>query len=249
MTALTAQRSRSQDVWKYRQFTLASGSKAYKGGQCVINPGTGKVIPASAAVGQISIGVFAETVDASSTGTNADTPINVDLVREVQLEWWPNSGSNAVAATDLGALCYMEDDNVVGISPIGFSLAGRVWGVDSVRGVAVERLSASAAPQLTQSPAVAFAANDLVIANNPVSGTLYDIPTTAGASTVTLPATSKKGTILYFKADGTKNGHTVQYRDGTGPVNLTTALTASKRHLCVAVFDGTSWFANAYVSP
>jgi len=91
--------------------------------------------------------------------------------------------------------------------------------------------------------------NDSVIASDPASGLIYDIPTTAAASTVTLPAAAAEGTILYFVADGTKNGHTVQYRDATGPVNLTTALTASKRHQVTAIYLNAKWTANAYVSP
>ncbi len=55
--------------------------------------------------------------------------------------------------------------------------------------------------------------------------------------------------MLYFVADGTKNGHTVTYRDATGTVALTTALTASKRHLVVATFLNGLWNANAYVGP
>ena len=53
--------------------------------------------------------------------------------------------------------------------------------------------------------------------------------------------------MLYFSADGVKNAHTVQYRQGATP--LTTALTASKRHLVVALFLDGTWRANAYVSP
>lgn len=111
--------------------------------------------------------------------------------------------------------------------------------------------SDSSAPleNLRTATATAFAANDSIIASNPPSGTTYDIPTTGAASTVTLPDTAAEGTILYFTADGTKNGHTVQYRDATGPANLTTALTASKRHLAVAIHQGDKWFVNAYVSP
>jgi hypothetical protein len=95
----------------------------------------------------------------------------------------------------------------------------------------------------------AFSSNNINLGASPNSGAVYDIPTTAAASTVTLPATATEGTILYFVADGTKNGHTVQYRDATGPVNLTTALTASKRHLVIAVALNGLWNCNAYVSP
>ena len=78
---------------------------------------------------------------------------------------------------------------------------------------------------------------------------VYDVPTTGAASTITLPASSIEGATIQFVADGTKNAHTVTYRDATGPTALTTALLASKRHLVVATYLGGKWFANAYVSP
>jgi hypothetical protein len=248
MTALTQSRRQSQEVWIKHQFTLKSGTKAWKGGKCVISPGTGKVIPAVAGVGYTEIGTFDEDIDA----TSADALVNVNLNRQLTLEYWVNSGTNAIAATDLGAIAYSEDDNVVGISPVGYSPAGRIWGLDSVRGVAVERLASSGLGSLSglranQSPAVVFASNDIVIADYPVSGTSYDVPATGAASTISLPANANEGTILYFAADGTKNGHTVQYRDVT--TAITAALTASKRHMVEVMFKGAKWYALSTVSP
>jgi hypothetical protein len=75
------------------------------------------------------------------------------------------------------------------------------------------------------------------------------VPATGAASTVTLPAAALDGTSASFVADGTANAHTVQYRDATGVVNLTAALTAAKRHLVIVEKVGGKWFANAYVSP
>ena len=68
----------------------------------------------------------------------------------------------------------------------------------------------------------------------------------SAASTIDLPD-GNEGDVIYFSADGVKNGHTVQYRDGTTPI--TTALTAAKRHLVVCLFLDGTWRANAYVSP
>lgn len=101
--------------------------------------------------------------------------------------------------------------------------------------------------RLSESPAVAFVANDLVIQDDPMPGTVFDIPTTAGASTVTLPADAQEGCVLYFAADGVKNGHTVQYRDVA--TAITAALTLSKRHLVQCVFLNGGWTAIAHVSP
>lgn len=94
----------------------------------------------------------------------------------------------------------------------------------------------------------AYVSNDsipLSITHNAV----YDVPTTGAASTITLPASAPTGTRAYFLADGVKNGHTVQYRDATGPTNLTAALTLSKRHLAVAVKLATAWAVTVAVAP
>ncbi len=250
MTALAKERMQLAENWKYRQFTL-TGAKGWKGGAAAISTvgaTAGKVVPASALPGLIVIGKFAETIDA----TAADKLVNVELSLEIVIEWWVNgTAGDAVAATDVGKIAYIKDDNTVSILPNGSSPMGRIWAFDATKGVAIERLQAAPGGGtlgVLTSPA-AFTANDMVMPNNPASGSVIDIPTTAAASTVTLPATTRDGTVLYFFADGTKNGHTVQYRDATGPVNLTTALTASKRHLVVAVSLGGKWAANAYIAP
>jgi hypothetical protein len=252
MTALAAARARSQEIWKYKRFTLLSGSIAYQGGIACIDTTTGKVVPGSTATTLLVIGMFAETIDASA----GDKLVNVDLGREVAIEWLVNSGSGAVASTDVGSVCYVKDDQTVTITPTGASIAGRVWAVDSTRGVAVERLADVPSPTATLDALTAvdtspgsFSAGDLVIASNPHSGAIFEIPTTAANSTVTLPATAVEGTVCHFVADGSHNGHTVQYRDATGPTNITTALTASKRHMVVAAFLNSKWRAIAYVSP
>lgn len=247
MTALTNERQSHQESWQYHLFTLASGTKAWKNALIGIDLGTGKVVPASTRTDLLIIGKAAETVDA----TSADKLLNVRLSREVWVEWLNNDASSIVA-TDLGALCYLKDDQSVTIVPTGASVAGRIWAVDSGRGVAVELLDAASAgsnPLSVESPITAFSSNNINLGASPRSGSMYEIPATGAASTVTLPATADEGTLLYFLADGTNNGHTVQYRDATGTVNLTTALTASKRHLVVAAFLNSAWRANAYVSP
>jgi hypothetical protein len=94
----------------------------------------------------------------------------------------------------------------------------------------------------------AYVANDSAPTAIP-QGSVIDVPATAAASTITLPAAPVDGTWAVFLADGTKNANTVQYRDATGPTNLTTALTASKRHEVIVYALGGKWFANAYVSP
>lgn len=250
MTALASGRMTSRERWTRRRFRLASGNVAYKGGIACLDLSTGYVEPGHTETDLFVIGLFAEDMDA----TAAAKLVDVDLGREIEVVWFANGGN--VSASDVGALCYVLDDQTVTMTPTGASVAGRVWAVETTRGVAVERLQAipAAVSSLDGLGAVetalaAFSSNNINVGANPNSGAIYDVPATGAASTITLPATAVEGTILYFVADGTKNAHTVQYRDATGPTNLTSALTASKRHMVVASFLNGNWYANAYVSP
>jgi hypothetical protein len=251
MTALAIERMTNREVWKRKQFPLAVGNKAWKGGIAAIDLSTGKIEPGHTESDLFVIGHFHETVDA----TSAEKLVTVDLDREVWIDWFANDGTS-IAATDLGSLCYVKDDQSVTLVATGASAAGRVWGVDATKGVAVEFLQAVPATPASldglgalETTLAAFSSNNINLGASPNSFAIYDVPTTAAASTITLPATAVEGTILYFVADGTKNGHTVQYRDATGPVNLTTALTASKRHMVTAAYLNGLWNAAAYVSP
>lgn len=247
MTALAKSRMGREERWKHKLFTLASGKIAFQGGAAFLNLATSKVEPAASATGYLYLGTFAEKVDASA----ADAPVNVDLVEEIVTRRFVNAtAGDAIAATDVGGIAYFLDDQTVCITPAGRTVAGRIWDVDTTKGVAVEKIESAEAPlanPAATTPA-GYVGNDLIITSFVQDG-VYDVPTTGAASTVTLPAAAPNGARVLFAADGTKNGHTVQYRDATGPANLTTALTASKRHLVECVKRGGLWFANAYVSP
>lgn len=252
MTALVQSKMSLTERWTYKEFPLAVGNKAFKNGMCAIDLSTGKVEPAHVESDLLIIGRFAEDMDA----TLIERSVNVNLGIEIEVEWWANDTGSPVTAAMFGTLCYALDDQTVTSDPSGKSIAGRVWGVDAVRGVAVQKLQSVPAAvgsldglETVPTALPAFTANNINLADNPNSGAVYDVPTTAAASTITLPATAVDGTILYFTADGTKNAHTVQYRDATGPTNLTAALTAAKRHLVIAIRKGPIWLANAHVSP
>lgn len=247
MTQLAANSPQNEVRWKYKQFTLASGNVAWQGAALGYNRATNKVqrMPNDASGDALFfLGFAVDKVDASA----ADKIVNVDFIEEMVLHWFPNAGGgDAIAASDITSLCYFIDDQTVTKTAKGNPLAGRVWAVDATKGVLVQKLGEQR--QLATLPtAPAFAANDSAPAAI-VNGAIYDVPATAAASTVTLPAAAPDGTVAQFVADGTKNGHTVQYRDATGPTVLTTALTASKRHLVVVAKRDGKWFANAYVAP
>ena len=244
MTALAAERSRVQEEWKSRNFTLASGTKAYKNAAVGFDVAAQKIKPMTAASGLVFLGFAQRTVDA----TSADKSCPVDLLVPIHIEWFTNDTAGG-AVTVLLSDCYFKDDQTV-TKNAGASPAGRVWALDTALGVAVQKSSAVTGNVANLiGPTQSYTANDLILAASPSNGTVYDVPTTAAASTITLPATTTEGVRIFFAADGTKNAHTVQYRDATGPTNLTTALTASKRHLTVCQFLGGKWTANAYVSP
>jgi hypothetical protein len=122
--------------WTYKEFPLAAGAKAFQGGIATIDLSTGKCEPGHAEADLFVIGKFAETVDA----TAGEKLVNVNLGMEIEVEWWNNSPDNAIVAANVGSLCYVEDDQTVGILATGMALAGRIWAVDSVRGVAVQKL-------------------------------------------------------------------------------------------------------------
>jgi len=170
------------------------------------------------------------------------------------------ANGDSITAADVGSMAYAVDDNIVAKASSAAGVArprvGPIYGLLGTQvkvGVgpmfgAFEVGSVSTSPLGTLA---AFASNAIAPAASALqSGAIYDVPTTAAASTITLPAAAAIGTTVTFCADGTKNGHTVQYVDATGTVNLTTALTASKRHMVTCVKESaTIWVATAYVSP
>ena len=93
----------------------------------------------------------------------------------------------------------------------------------------------------TLSPAATFVytTNDYAVPATTPSGTVFDVATTAANSTISLPAAAPDGTFFVFVADGTKNGHTVTYRDVTTPISA--ALTASKVHGVTVTCMNNAW--------
>lgn len=174
---------------------------------------------------------------------------------EVQPGVFPFVNGDSIGAGDYGVPLYAGDDQTVYKSAgTGRVFAGMCYGLEGTQvkagiGAVFSAISGSAVGAVGS--LAAFAANTITpSAISLVSGATYDVPTTAGVSTIVLPADSPVGTRVCFAADGTKNGHTVQYIDATGSVALTTALTASKRHHVICTkLSATIWVAIAYTSP
>lgn len=244
MTALAAERAASRETWKSKIFTLASGTKAWKNAAVGLNS-AGKVVPMTSTTAVLFLGLATKTVDAAS----ADKELDVELPEEIEIVYFKNATSgDAVASTDIGKPCYFADDQTVAITGAGKAFAGIVYALDSNRGVGVRLSSVVNAPSALQPAVGSYTSNDYAPATI-INGAIYDVPTTAANSTITLPTAAPDGTECVFVADGTKNGHTVTYRDETGPTAITAALTASKRHRVALTKLGGKWFATSTVSP
>ena len=244
MTAQAADRGMSFETWGLHDFTLTSGTIAYRGAVAALVLGTGYVRPATGSPVEIAIGRFTKKTDASAAAKS----VQVELFTELRAHWYVNGAS--IAATDAGKIGHFDDDQTVILAPgSGTTPAGTILAVDTVRGVLVSPLplGVRAAESLTVGAALAFTAADCAIADYPRSGTVYAVPTTAANSTISLPANAYPGTELTFTADGSANGHTVTYRDVTTAISA--AATASKRHQARCVFNGTTWTALLTVGP
>lgn len=252
MSAQTAARGPREKNIKRLFLVLATGITVQPGSAIFWDTVAGKVTNAvAAAVSLVFLGTFTGNVQNNPTGKfvgDGTTKIEVDLVEEILLTYFVNgTAGDLIATTDFLKPAYALDDQTASILAAGKPRLGVIWDVAAGR---VGILKAAAAlSALTPAPSLpAFATN--AIAQAAVqNGAAYDVPVTAGASTITLPAAAPDGTEVEYSADGTKNGHTVQYVDATGTVNITTALTASKRHLVRCVKLAGTWRANAYVSP
>lgn len=94
---------------------------------------------------------------------------------------------------------------------------------------------------------LSHAANDFAIPTSSKHGQVIELNTTAANSTVSLPAALPDGHVLFIMADGTKNGHTLTFRDVT--TSISAATTASKRVAAMAVKAGGKWAVTLTVGP
>ena len=140
MAALTQARM----AVEYRIKTIAlplafgAGMKAWIGGIAAADTSSATVKPgASGNANLLKIGEFQQNLDNSAAAANAQVLVSLD--KEVVARWYDNAtGGSAVTASNLFQDVYILDDHTVTTSSGGNSKAGRVWAVDSVKGVAVE---------------------------------------------------------------------------------------------------------------
>ena len=140
MSALAQARSPREFRFKVIALPLTAGKIAYQGGMACVDSGNNDVRPGEASnTGLVRVGNFAETLDNSAGSSTAQ--VLVELDKEVVCQWYDNdTGSNALTSGELFESAYILDDHTVSKSSGSStrSVAGRVWAVDSVNGVAVE---------------------------------------------------------------------------------------------------------------
>lgn len=136
MSALNQARMPIELRLKVVALPLAAALVAHEGGMACIDTSAGSVKPGVAGnANLVRVGDFQESVD-NSAGT-ATTPVMVNLDREVVCKWFDNA-TGAAAVVALFSTAYIADDHTVTVTSSGNSASGRVWAIDSVKGVAVE---------------------------------------------------------------------------------------------------------------
>lgn len=138
MGALTDKRMTRFDALDTIALPLKAGQKAFQGAIALADTAGAQVVIGGTAGGSnlLKIGEFAETCD-NSAGTGTMTCL-VRLDHELFGQWYDNAtGSGNITAANLFADAYVLDDHTVTTTVGSNAKAGRIWGVDSVKGVLV----------------------------------------------------------------------------------------------------------------
>lgn len=131
-------KSRMMRFKKYTNLLLDAKNEAvFKGGVACFDTSTGLVAKAFVSTTLIPIGTFNDDSAAA-----AGKKVIVNLFREIEAAWFVNDGGAAVVAADIGGLAYLLDDQTVSNTDATNtkSVLGRVWAIDTVKGVLVEPL-------------------------------------------------------------------------------------------------------------
>lgn len=137
MTALAANTTQNVEKWSYYDYTLTSGQIAYQNGIAVVdtNAATGTLLVGAASTTLAVLGLFDQYVDASL----AAKTVRVNFLRERTIKWFKNDpGAGAIAATDLGKMAYVLDDQTATITAAAHSPLGQIMAYSATKGVAID---------------------------------------------------------------------------------------------------------------
>ncbi len=113
----------------------AASTEVFQGGAACIDIVTGTVKKMAAGnANLVRIGNFFESNNNTTTATQQ---VMVQLDHEVVCQWY-NNATGAAAVVTLFTNCYGLDDQTVTVTSGTNSIAGRVWAIDTVKGVLVE---------------------------------------------------------------------------------------------------------------
>lgn len=133
MTALATNRdtkARGLNVIPQRfSMPVAASTNCFQGGIAVIALGTGNAKPATAATGLLALGIFTEPANNSTGSAGA---INA-LIEAGVFRLGNSTAGDAIAAANIGQVCYLVDDQTVALTSAGQtrSPAGIIVDVDA----------------------------------------------------------------------------------------------------------------------
>jgi hypothetical protein len=127
-----------EDTLKTLALPLAASQKVFQGGIACADTSTNTVKKGASGNSNLKkIGEFAENADNSSGTGSLNVLVNLD--HEIVVRWYDNAtGGNAITISNFFADVYVLDDHTVTTSSGSNSKAGRVWAVDTIKGVAVQ---------------------------------------------------------------------------------------------------------------
>lgn len=133
MTALAVERNTPERVGAIEQHPIKANVKIFKGSLCVID--AGYVAPARTATGLLVCGRAEATLDNTGGAAGALTV----PVKRGKFRWGNSASGDLIAQANLGAVCYLVDDQTVALTDGtgSRSAAGKIVGVDAA-GVWVE---------------------------------------------------------------------------------------------------------------
>lgn len=129
MAALTQDRNTPSRHGDRRSFPVAAATKLFAGALAALNA-SGYAVPGSTATTLVAVGRTSKPADNSSGGAG-DIRVEVDC----GIFRFDNSGGgDAIAVTDIGATCYIVDDQTVAKTNGSNtrSAAGRIHDVDAL---------------------------------------------------------------------------------------------------------------------
>lgn len=136
MAALTGPKALSLQTIRSKNLVLAANQTAFRGDLACLDT-SAHLVKAGAAgnANLVPVGYFEQDVTTGgSTGF-----VQVTLLHEIECIWMDNdTGANKVTSANLYQNVWFIDDHTASLNSTSNSTAGRVWDVDSVKGVLVQ---------------------------------------------------------------------------------------------------------------